>query len=231
MIVVRSLVLSAVLVTGLAAADPARAGFLFATGDTVRFTNGPGASPGGSFWAQNVTVGKVSPVQYMQTFCLERNETIQFSVNYTITIDTAAIQGGVSGGNPDPLDARTAYLFSNYHHGTLSAALSSMYSGSTFDMADSSDNTALQNAIWKIEGEISTTLSGKALKLFNLATANHNNTLLEVRVMNLWQGSTPRQSQLTMVPEPSSLTLAGMGLACVLGRFARKRRRASQRAA
>ena len=71
---------------------------------TVETKNIPGYADGSSF----------------KTFCLERNESIRpKNVTYDVVINTAAVRGGVGGGNPDPLDPMTAYLYSRYANGDL----------------------------------------------------------------------------------------------------------------
>jgi len=45
------------------------------------------------------------------TFCLETSEFFNWNTNYNGTIDSGAINGGVSGGNPDPIENATAWLY------------------------------------------------------------------------------------------------------------------------
>jgi hypothetical protein len=85
-----------------------------------------------------------------QTFCLEANENISSGVEYEFEVDTGAVGGGYSGGNPDPLSSQTAYLFHQFLAGDLS----------NYDYTLGSDRrssaTALQLAIWHFEGELGT---------------------------------------------------------------------------
>lgn len=87
---------------------------------------------------------------------------------------------------------------------------------------DSASAGALQNAIWYIEEEI-TSISGQALIWYNAAdqavTAYNWSNNGQVAVVNIVDtnygvGTTNyyKQDQLTLVPEPTSLILLGLGL-------------------
>jgi hypothetical protein len=159
------------------------------------------------------------------TFCVEKNETIQQGQTYDATVNTAAVNGGAGGGNPDPLDYRTAYLYTAFIKGTLSTDLVAFDSGSAFSYGTASHGTALQSAIWKIEQEVTGSVSTLAQRLLDLAAAkvagDWGSTIGNVRVLNLTKNGHKHQDQLIIIPLP---TAAGMGLAG-LGLVAIRRRR------
>jgi len=154
------------------------------------------------------------------TFCLERSEYIYANKNYNWTIDTGAIGGGLGGGNPDPLDPKTAWLFVQYLNNFGG------YDAATYAMSDPNAEL-LQEAIWYIEQEITDDLSGN--KYYQLALANAGTDIGNVRVLNLTkyddgQSGTLRQSVLTVVPIPGAVWLLGSGLLGLAGIRMRSRR-------
>jgi hypothetical protein len=148
-----------------------------------------------------------------KTFCLERGETFSPGHTYDVVVSDREVSGA-NGGNPsgfDLLDSATAYLYSNFRHGTLGAALNS-FAGVSFNDADMSHLTALQNVIWKLEGETFSFAEGSLSdELFDMAVANKNGSLYDVRVMQLWEGTQRRQDQLMLVPLPAA-AVAGLAL-------------------
>ena len=62
--------------------------------------------------------------------------------NYSIS--GGAIQGGVSGGNPDPISFGTAYIYNQFIAGTLA----------DYSSSNVTNQTDLQDAFWMLEGEI-----------------------------------------------------------------------------
>jgi len=164
---------------------------------------------------------------YFRTFCVEVNEHIYVPGQYDVTdVSGSAYLGGLTGGSPDPLDQRTAWLYSHYLDGTLDDAVA----GYTNNAAG---NVALQTAIWYIEGEwvngsLQTgSITGLALDLLNAAGLNSSiGDLGYVSVMNLdvdGDSTTPAQSLLvatksghnTQVPAPGAALLVGLGLALI----------------
>lgn len=170
-----------------------------------------------------------------QTFCLESDVGISINTTYNYTVGTGASNGGVSGQtstNFDPLDAKTAYLYTKFWQGTLSNYTYTLGSGRA------SSALSLQLAIWKIEGELVGTLQ----------TAYDNNSQAQswvteatnavatggswagkgidnVRVLNLTDSSgNDVQSLLVLVPVPPAL-LSGLGLLAGLGGVGLLRRR------
>jgi len=180
----------------------------------VKFTDRPGG-PGGEFGADLGANGTVDFV----TFCLEANEPINpnNSTIYYYQVSQAAISGGISGGNPDPISRATAWLYLQFLSGTLGSFGSQYnYDGSAADAND------LQRAIWYLEGEISGTTYGVNNYYAQLAAsqggAGDNNGYFDVGVMNIYSRlnsdgtidyTTRIQDQLT--PLPSRLTVPDGG--------------------
>lgn len=191
---------------------------------TAVFSNSYGSTNGGEFLitptdfklgGQSFAPANLgqAPGQF-ETFCLERNENISYGKKYYVSFSTAAINGGVSGGNPDPLDPKTARLYelfitqslTGYNYGTGSARVAS---------AD-----ALQNLIWGLEGEwgVGWTPAGLSglQKTFYDQVKNYQGGLSDVRVMNVYADANRTQcaqDQLVMVPAPTAVGLGLLGVA------------------
>ena len=54
-----------------------------------------------------------------ETFCVEYNEHFTPGSTYYYGISQGAVNGGISGGNPDPISKGTAWLYLNFAQGTL----------------------------------------------------------------------------------------------------------------
>lgn len=185
-----------------------------AVGDYVKFGDRPG-SPGGEFQLTVYDTPGGPAIDSFITFCLQMTEYM----NYT---DTFRV-GGVSTATDDqpagdPLDPRTAYLYTQFRNGSLAE----------YTVGDATSANLLQNAIWYFEGENVGNQSGN---IFVQAanTAVNNGTwsgLGNVKVLNLFfQDGRRAQDQLTMVPEPSTMVLLGSG---VVALCLRRRRTGSQ---
>lgn len=187
------------------------------------------------------------------SFCLELNEHLSFNREYSFSIDTAAQRGGTNNNVADPgstaspkydtLSKGSEYLYDLFHRGRSDASVWNNYSydGSS---ANVDDATALQYAFWVLEDEKETTdgplfapAGNKFLTLVetefgSLGDAKTNfsdwgNSI--VRVMNIWEGQTLKQSQIVAVPESGLVLLMLSGALGVMG-FVRRRRAASAEA-
>jgi len=159
-----------------------------------------------------------------QTFCLEADAHISSNTSYDYTLGTGATDGGLSGGNPDPIDSRTAYLFTSFWHGTLSSYDYTLGSGRV------ASATSLQLAIWRLEGELigglQTQYDGDSqaqawVSEANTAIATGGSWYLQgigdVRVINPTTSTGGDvQSMLVLVPVPPAVLL-GLGLLAGLG--------------
>lgn len=87
-----------------------------------------------------------------QTFCIEYNEHFNWNTPYTAAVSDAAINGGVTNGT-DPISVGSGWLYSQFAQGFLKDDLGNSY----FTSGSRNTNAgALQNAIWWLEGEITT---------------------------------------------------------------------------
>jgi len=151
-----------------------------------------------------------------ETFCLETNEYFNPGSTYHYGITQGAINGGVSGGNPDLISRGTAWLYLNFAHGTLA--------GYNYNIGAAGDASAaaLQATIWWLEGEganPNNTFSTLVTSVSNY-TAD-NNGFYGVGVLNLWDdNNNPAQDQLILtrgVPDGgTTVMLLGAALS-VLG--------------
>lgn len=219
--------LSILCVAGLTAAVSAAG-----SDGTVRF-NGVqpygGLSGGGEFSMTGVSGPRL--FGNFQSFCLELNEGLSIGADYTFDINTAATAGGIGGGNPDPLDARTAALYEAFATGSLAS----------YDFDNNGDGglggnldrrlsaLALQAAIWELEEErlIEDTSDNQDVR----DLANYYADVLaqqladaglgdRVRVLNMYRADNGRASQdlLVLVPLPQAGALAALGLAGIAAR-------------
>lgn len=131
--------------------------------------NGYNGNNGGEFAVQSFTgyflppPTTVSVAGEFRTFCLEKNESLNFGVTYDYTIGNSANLGGNFGGPNDPISEATAKLFYTFWTTQWAAAdasdllntsnaISYDYSGS-----DRAKHAAdLQDAIWFLENEFGT---------------------------------------------------------------------------
>jgi PEP-CTERM motif len=184
-------------------------------GDTVSFafaSNHASGFPGGAFLAYDSTTHSS-----WYSFCLEYNEYISLGANYTVnSVIPAAVNGGVDGGNPDPISSQTAYLFYLYATGGIAGVTGA---------GTGEQQAALQNVFWYLENEIaalpSNSLTAQYLALAQTADAGQFYGVLVVNPVTAAGGLA--QSQLVYVPEPGTLMLLGTGLLCLFG-YQRSRR-------
>ncbi len=170
---------------------------------------------GGEFKATQLTgyvgelggTGSLSAGSF-ETFCLEYGEHFRPGDTYNVSLNTAAVFGGTDGG-ADPIDARTAFLYTRFRQGTLAG----------FDYSDAGRQASsgqLQNAIWYLEEEAGG-VNNAFVALANAAVAVggewYGQGIGNVRVMNLSNAEFEHaQDQLTLIPLPSAAGLAGLGL-------------------
>lgn len=154
------------------------------------------------------------------SFCLERNEIVNLGHNYYCTIDTVARDGGLGGGNPDPLSPVTAALYQEFRDGGSYGNLAGL-GNNLLDTAN--EIRSLQRAIWHSEDELDGsgfTSDTLAVALYNWAVANNNGSIGNVRVLNLWTNSDNTgnaQDILTIVPLPPAGWAGVASLASVFG--------------
>ena len=212
------LVALAVLVPTLASAGTIK------TGDVVKITG----LDGGSFGAGPIKIDgpDLNTATDFLTFCLEINEFITFNTPFYVKIADFATNGGAGGSvnGKDPLDQRTAFLYSKF----LSGSLGPQYTG------DTTSKDGLQLAIWRIEEEVKRDANGvyrrsdnnvaigntakfqKADAFYNLALSA--NGFYGVKVMQLWGNpdfTGNKQDLLIFVPEGAStfgVLLLGMSV-------------------
>ena len=171
-----------------------------------------GSGPGGEFSIHLYNNGAVTP-KLFESFCVEHTEYITLGPShgyYIGGISNAAIKGGTS--TSDTLDTKTAYLFQNWYDGNLKIGY----------LNNNTDANALQNAIWYIEGEISSLPTGRATDYYNEAVTYANGSLYGVQVLNMYSSynsSTGEYSGLAqdqlVVPEPGILILLGIAMSAI----------------
>lgn len=126
------------------------------------------------------------------TFCVEYNEHVLLNTKLVVGgVSDRSVLGGVSGkvlngfGNNlgDPIDDRTRYLYDSYANGTLTSS-GFVYHNNIW--ADS-----LQEAIWKLEGEVTNFSTTYGQQLYNFANAYTGTGSASVFVLNLFTLGTP----------------------------------------
>jgi hypothetical protein len=185
-------------------------------GDYVKFGDRPG-SPGGEFLLTVYDTPGGSPIDQFITFCVQMTEYMNFTSTFQVgSVSTAP------DDQPVDLDPRTAYLYTSFRNGTLTG----------YTLGDPTSANLLQRAIWYFEGESVGNQNGNMfVQAANDAVAKGWLGLGNVRVLNLfYQDGRPAQDQLTTVelarvPEPSTLSLLGSGIAAFC--FRRRARRRS----
>ncbi len=186
---------------------------------TLRLDQTPySAGNGGEFQSTPLTgfvgiTGLFSDINTIsfQTYCLESHENFQPGDIFSAVINTGAVQGGVGGF--DPLDDRSAYLYTLFRTGTLP--------GYDYGAGRTASAAALQDAFWFIEGEGGANNAFVALADAAVLSGSWSG-IGDVRVLNLYTAAGElAQDQLTMIPAPGSALLVMSGLAAAT----RRRRR------
>lgn len=178
---------------------------------TVKFSDGPGNTGGGEFYADVDVNGSID----FATFCLEYNEHISMGTKYYFEVSQSARYNG--NGTLDPLSRGAAWLYLQFSDNLLAGYT---HSQSTANM--------LQKAFWALEDEAGGIGQNTGNNSYLALVANHfgsltdakkdNNGQFGVGVMNLWanrDGTGARQDQLIRIRVPdggASLVLLGMGM-------------------
>jgi hypothetical protein len=199
-----------IVVLGLVLAGRQAYADTVAVGDVLHLLGSDGNIWGGAFDVDNTSNGL--GVDF-KTFCVQLHEDVDY--------DNLFVVGAISDfsdddGGPDPLSLETAWIFSSYRHGALSAFTSD----------------EIQAAIWMLEGDwtladgiavFGAAVIGDPEALIALAEANVAAGWVNdgVRVINLFTlDGQKAQDQLTLaeVPEPGTLLLVGGGAAALFRR-------------
>lgn len=144
-----------------------------------------------------------SDIVLFNTFCVEKSVHFTPGYTYSATIDDG-IKSLKDGDVIETLNIGTKYLYWNFSQKTLI----------NFSSENGDNVRDLQYAFWMLQGDLTEDPSNSfyALALAHLDDASD----YDVKVMNLWNGSNARQSQLIAgpapVPEPATMVLLGSGL-------------------
>ena len=191
-------------------------------GDRITFADGPGGGSGGSFLITDYDSTGTIVKGSFYSFCVEYNEYMSFGPFYKVGgISTAAMNGGVGGGNPDPLDVKTAWLYTQYVQNPSALNAVTGWAAASAE----AKGTAMQNAIWYIEQEVNT-LSTLASALVGAAASSGWTDVGNVKILNvttLAGGLAQDQLYITPIPEPEIYAMMGLGLG-LMGFVARRRK-------
>ena len=177
---------------------------------------------GGAFRA--TTTGTLLGNSSFVTFCLEVNEYFSYGTQYNFTLSDAAVNGGVSGGSPDPVSDATRWLYYQVVSGGY--ALISAFGTSP------GVGARVQEAIWYLEGERTQgQINADAFSLASYATTNQNwgglyaqgNRVYAMNLTDQYGNRVQDQLAYSSIAEPGSLLLLGSGL-IVMATLVRRRR-------
>ena len=163
---------------------------------------------------------------YFQTFCVEEGEFFSPGSTYNVTISTEVLYNGGQFPAGEPITLGTAWLYSRFADGTLSG----------YDYTYGSDRITsagdLQQALWYLQGEVTSLVSGGAdgTAFYNAAVfalggtvTNAANGAYGVVALNLWvpgpngSNGAAAQDQLMVIPGPTTVPEpTTTGFACLL---------------
>ncbi|MBN1974867.1 MAG: hypothetical protein JW787_14600 [Sedimentisphaerales bacterium] len=152
------------------------------------------------------------------SFCVETDEYVYLlSRPYYVELNTYAVRGGSNTNDNDPLDPRSAWIYTQWMTQTQ-IDVDNIYGTFTISHDDAGANM-VQRALWDIEDEGDYTSFTGVSALIKEAEEAGWTTIGNVRVMNLWQyaydGTKTEvysQDLLVLVPLPATILLGFIGL-------------------